>query len=596
MRAMPSWPGAALLLVCAGASAGCARPSAFHGPRSLLQRDGAGGPRVGPVTLEGDARPALLETASFEVELPARPLLTFGVGCVVPAGLEPPGWLRVQVRAGDRLLAERTLNPRALRGWRDVSVPLDGLGARTTLTFSMALSDRQGQPIGVPPGMAIVISEPVVHDRDAYGRAKGIVLVSIDTLRRDHVGAYGYRRPTTPRLDALAGGGLVADDAVSVSSWTLPSHLSMLTSVDPAVHGAMDMRHGFNGRVPTLAALLRDAGYATRAVTSHLYVSGVYGVDRGFDGLDFHQDRRATDVANRAIDLVDRFGDRPFFLFLHFYDPHWHYDPPPAIRDLFTRGYTGDITGRWGDFSARPPESVSKADLDYLLALYDGEIRYADGELGRVLDHLNARGALANTLVLVTSDHGEEFLEHGSWEHQKTLYEEVIRIPLVARGPGIATRHETAPVSLLDVAPTILAWAGVPAPPSFQGRSLLAPLPPDREAYGETDHTIDRSHKLFLRAGARRWKAILSLDAAGSAAVAEEWYDLAADPGEHASKPPSDDATDAIRARAIARWKAARASGLPSASKAVCLSAEQKERLRALGYLQTGADAACPPE
>ena len=491
---------AALLSACLGLAPACRRAPAFEGPRSLLQRQAAGGPRVGTVTLEGDARPALLETASFDVPLPPRPLLTFGIGCSFPAGTEPPGWLKVGVRSGDRVLAERTLNPRALRGWRDLSVPLEGLGARAPLSFSLALTDRHGQPIAVPADMVLAVSEPVVHDLDAYGRGKGIVLISIDTLRRDHVGAYGHRPPTTPRLDALAKEGLVAEDAVSVSSWTLPSHLSMLTSVDPARHGGTDMRHGSGKRVPTLAALLRTAGYATRAVTSHLYVSGVYGLDEGFDSLDFRQDRRATDVADRAIDLVDRFGDRPFFLFLHFYDPHWHYDPPEKQRALFAKPYTGTITGRWGDFSGRDPASVTPADREHLLALYDGEIRYTDDEVGRVIDHLAARGALANTLVVVTSDHGEEFLDHGSWEHQKTLYEEVVRIPLIVRGPGVAARRETAPVSLLDVAPTVLSWAGVAVPPSFQGKSLLGASLGEREAYGETDHTVDRSHKLFLRA------------------------------------------------------------------------------------------------
>lgn len=595
MPRMPPRRLAALLTMCLGLSAACSRPPAFQGPRSLLQRQGAGGPRVGSVTLEGDARPALLETASFQTALPARPLLTFGIGCSFPSGTEPPGWLRVQVRAAERVLAERTLNPRALRGWRDLSVPLEGLGSSTTLTFSVALSTREGQPIPVPPDMVLAVSEPVIHDLDAYGRAKGILLVSIDTLRRDHVGAYGYGPPTTPRLDALAREGLIADDAVSVSSWTLPSHVSMLTSVDPAIHGATDMRHGFGGGVPTLPALLKSAGFATQAVTSHLYVSSVYGLDHGFDRLDFHQDRRATDVANRAIDLVDRFGDRPFFLFLHFYDPHWHYDPPEAVRALFGKPYAGAITGLWGDFSKRTPASVTRADLDHLLALYDGEIRYTDDEVGRVLDHLSARGALANTLVLVTSDHGEEFLEHGSWEHQKTLYEEVVRVPLIARGPGISARRETAPVTLLDVAPTILAWAGVAAPASFQGRSLLAPVSGDREAYGETDHTVDGSHKLFLRAGARRWKAILSLDPSGGSVRGEEWYDLAADPSEKASARPPAAAADAIRARALARWKTGRGTSASSA-RPVCLTAEQKERLRALGYVHSSGDAACPAE
>ena len=583
---------AALVVLCVGLAGACRRPPEFRGPRSLLA-SGLGGPRVGVVTLEGDARPALLQTATVETPLPARPLLTFGIGTSFEGSGIAPGWLRVEVRAGDRLLAERTLNPRAMRGWRDLSVPLEGLGRSASLTFSIGLAERSGQPLTPPPGMVLAIAEPVVHDLDAYGRERGIVLVSIDTLRRDHVGAYGYGPPTTPRLDALGRAGLVADDAVSVSSWTLPSHLSMLTSVDPAVHGGTDMRHGFAGRVDTLPAVLRAAGFATQAVTSHLYVSGVYGLDRGFDRLDFHQDRRATDVANRAIDLVDRFGDRPFFLFLHFYDPHWHYDPPEPARARFVKPYAGAITGRWGDFSKRPASAVSRADLDHLLALYDGEIRYTDDELGRVLDHLAARGSLANTLVVVTSDHGEEFLDHGSWEHQKTLYEEVIRVPLVVHGPGVAARRETAPVSLLDVAPTVLAWAGLPAPPSFAGRSLLSALPADREAYGETDHTVDGTHKLFLRAGARRWKAILSLDPSGASVRSEEWYDLAADPEEKRPAPPAAAAADPIRARALARWKAGRARGATQSSQPVCLSDEQKERLRALGYVDPGGGT-CP--
>ena len=119
---------------------------------------------------------------------------------------------------------------------------------------------------------------------------------------------------------------------------------------------------------------------------------------------------------------------------------------------------------------------------------------------------------------------------------------------------------------------------------------------PDRETYGETDHTVDRSHKLFLRAGASRWKAILSVDDAGQSIGSEEWYDLAADPREKKSAPPPAAAADAIRARAVARWKAGRASGTSAASKAVCLSAEQKERLRALGYVDPRGDAPCPPE
>ncbi len=370
---------------------------------------------------------------------------------------DAPGWYRLRVRAGDRIVLEHTLNPRAARGWRDFSVSLEGLGRVAIVGFELRLADRDGADVPCPPGLVLGVSDPTVHDLDDYGKAKGVLLVSIDTLRRDHVGAYGYAPPTTPRLDALAREGVFCEDAVSSSSWTLPAHLSMFTSVDPGAHGGVDMSHGFNHAVPTLAALLRQAGFATEAVTSHLYVSPVYGLDDGFDHLDFRQDRKATDVANRAVDVLDRIGDRPFFLFLHFYDPHWHYDPPESTRRIFDKAYAGTITGRLQDFSRRSRSNVSAADLAHLIALYDGEIRYVDDELARVFDHLRARGLERGTLVLVTSDHGEEFLEHGSWEHQKTLYEEVVRVP---RAAPIA--RPTARPTTPSTAPTSCSCAGAP--------------------------------------------------------------------------------------------------------------------------------------
>ena len=562
--------------------AGCHGRS-FEGPRPLLRETPAGGKaaRTGSVTTGGETRPALLESARYRVALPRRPLLTFGAGLSYAGQGEAPGWYRLAVRADGRTLTERTINPRAAHGWKDVSLPLEGLGREATLEFDLRFTDRDGGDIPLPADLLLGVADPTLHDLDDYGRAKGVILVSIDTVRRDHVGAYGYAKPTTPRLDALARTGILCDDAVSTSSWTLPAHLSMLTSVDPGAHGGTDMSHGYNRRLPTLASLLRKAGFATQAVTSHLYVSAVYGMDDGFDNMDFRQDRRATEVADRAVDILDRVGDRPFFLFLHLYDPHWHYDPPEAQRRIFETSYTGTLTGLWQDFSKHDRSNTSPTDLTHLLALYDGEIRYADDEVGRVLDHVKTRGLDRGTLVVMTSDHGEEFLDHGSWEHQKTLYEEVIRIPMVVAGPGVQPRHETWQTSLLDVMPTILAWAGVPASPAQQGRSLLT-TPGTREAYGETDHTIDHTHKVFLRAGAGWWKAILSLDADGKP-VHEEWYDLAADPGETTSKTAHANVAADIRARVIQRWREARGRGGPG--PAVQLTPEQRERLRALGYV-----------
>jgi arylsulfatase A-like enzyme len=583
MERMRRWPTATSILLLAAVVSLACRSAGSRGPLRLIEQRTAdgGAPRLAPLSTGGETRPALLESARFTVPLARRALLTFAAGLDWQGEGEAPGWFRLTVRAGDRVIEDRRWNPRTFRGFHDLSYPLEG-GGPAMLDFQIRFTDRHGRDVTRPPGLLLGVADPVVHDLDDYGRAQGVVLISIDTLRRDHVGAYGYPRPTTPRIDALARQGVLAEDAVSTSSWTLPAHLSMLTSVDPSVHGGVDMKHGFNRRVPALPALLRDAGFAAHAVTSHLYVSSVYGLDHGFDHLDFRQDRKAGDVANHAIDLLDRLGDRPFFLFLHFYDPHWHYQPPAGALAHFAKPYGGTITGRWQDLSQRTRETTSAADLDHLLALYDGEIRYTDDEIGRVLDHLKIRGLDRRTLVVVTSDHGEEFLDHGSWEHQKTLYEEVVRVPLLVAGPGVAPRREPAQTSLLDVAPTILAWAGLPQPAEWQGTNLLRAVPP-REAYGETDHTVDGTHKLFLRAGAGRWKAIFSLAPDAASLRHEEWYDLAADPGETRSAPPRDASADAVRQRALERFRQGRDRG--AGAPAVQLTPEQREQLRALGYV-----------
>jgi arylsulfatase A-like enzyme len=165
-----------------------------------------------------------------------------------------------------------------------------------------------------------------------------------------------------------------------------------------------------------------------------------------------------------------------------------------------------------------------------------------------------------------------------------------VRVPLALREPGVEARRERAQVSLLDVAPTILAYAGLPAPASATGRSLLGP-PPEREAYGETDQTVDGTHKLFLRGGASRWKAILNLRADATGTSGEEWYDLSSDPTERMSVPPAPHVADPIRRRALERWRADRGAG--GASRPVCLSPEQQERLRALGYVGGGSAEGC---
>lgn len=534
------------------------------------------------IAIGDEPRDALLASQAWTLDFPRHAILTFGVGSRFEGTGDAPGWGRFVVAIDGREVAKETVNPRTTHDWKDVTVELDAPPLRGVLSISIHFTDKDGRDLPQPADLRLAVSDPVLHDRAAYGLKRGVIFISIDTLRRDHVGAYGYAKPTTPNLDALARRGVLAADAVSVSSWTLPSHLSMLTSTLPGTHGGTDMKQGFNRSVPSVAEILRGLGIATHAVTSHLYVSKTYGLEAGFDSMNFRQDRLAENVANHAMDLVDRFGDRPFFMFLHFYDPHWHYAPPPDVLKIFESSYAGTLTGNLKDFQNLRPEQVKPKDLEHLLALYDGEIRYTDNEIGRLLAHLKERGADRNTLMVVTSDHGEEFLDHGSWEHQKTLYEEVIRIPLIVSGPGVAARREGQPVSLLDIAPTILDYLSVKPAPSMRGVSLLRPVGEFREMYGETDHTLDGTRLSFVRGGSKSWKAILRSDPAKQKEASSEWYDLAADPAERTNRPPAEALRVSIEARA-------RDLGLKSrsgvAKKAVELSDEQKEKLRALGYV-----------
>lgn len=565
------------------ASFGCPAPPAPSEPRSLLaERPDGARSQVDVVTLGGEARDALLATQSWTLAFPRRSILTFGVGSRFDGAGEIPGWGRFVVGLDGREIAREVMNPRVAHDWKDVTVELDSPPFKGVLTISIRFTDKDGRDLPQPLGLRLAVSDPVLHDRAGYGRKRGVILISVDTLRRDHVGAYGYPKPTTPTLDGLAKRGILADDAVSVSSWTLPSHLSMLTSTLPGTHGGTDLKQGFNRSVPTVAEILKAQGFATHAVTSHLYVSKTYGLEAGFDSMNFRQDRLAENVANHAMDLIDRFGDRPFFIFLHFYDPHWHYAPPLEVLKIFEASYSGTMTGNLKDFQKLRKDQVKPADLDHLRALYDGEIRYTDNEIGRFITHLTQRGVDRNTLMVVTSDHGEEFLEHGSWEHQKTLYEEVIRVPLLVSGPGVTARRETRPVSLLDVAPTILDFLSLKPPPSMQGVSLLQPVLALREMYGETDHTIDGTRLSFLRGGAKSWKAILRSDPAKQVERSSEWYDLAVDPQESTNRPPAGSLRAAIEARAR---DAALKSRSAAVAKPVELSAEQKEKLRALGYI-----------
>ncbi len=310
-----------------------------------------------------------------------------------------------------------------------------------------------------------------------YRNGRTVVIVSIDTLRRDHASLYGYRRKTTPGLEDLASEAVVFDDAVSTSSWTLPAHASLFTSLYPSFHGAVTLHQGLSDELTGLPRLLDEQGFFTQAIVTHLYLSEKYGFGTGFDRLLFMPETRAEQVTDRAIGVLRARGDRDLFLFLHYYDPHWHYDPPAPYDRTFDPDYSGSASGIWWDFKEHTPESMDPRDLHHILALYDGEILYTDTHLQRFFQEMKRLEMFDKALVVVTSDHGEEFGDHGGWEHQKTLYDEQLRVPLLVKLPGGEARGRRVgeQVSLLDIAPTVVEYLGLPSPTFFSGAKSSSP-------------------------------------------------------------------------------------------------------------------------
>jgi arylsulfatase A-like enzyme len=391
-----------------------------------------------------------------------------------------------------------------------------------------------------------------------------VVLVTIDTLRADHVGCYGAARAHTPALDAVGAQGVRFEQAVSPAPLTLPAHASLMTALDPPAHGVRhNSVHRLAQSLPTLAESMREAGYATAAFVGAVVLHRRFGLDRGFGVYDDevgsrvsatvgYAERRADRVVDAALAWLESAPER-FFLWIHFYDPHAEYDPPSGFASAFA--------------SRR----------------YAGEIAFADAQLGRLLAAIRSRWGEGGLLIAVTSDHGESLGEHGEITHSYTIYEATQRIPLVISGPGLPRgRVVAAPSRLIDLAPTLLALAGAEPLPGVRGRDLR-PLIDGREteprvAYLETLATqIDLHWSPLLGLRSDRLKYIR--------APQPELYDLEADPGETDNRAPREPELVARMDRELqARLAEART---PDAG--VVLSAEDRARLRSLGYVVSPA-------
>jgi arylsulfatase A-like enzyme len=319
-----------------------------------------------------------------------------------------------------------------------------------------------------------------------------ILFILVDTLRRDRLTPYGYQRQTSPEIARrLAAAGTVMEDAYSQAAWTMPSVVSLFTGRHPGeMLGADRTSYGIPGDVQPLAERLAGAGYDTAGFLANPTLHVGAGFERGFRTFyappaDVEWLRRHGDDLNRHVLpwLAARQREAPpFFLYVHYIDPHDPYDNP-EIRDnrspFEARPYTGPVAGDWvhGFFSGKLTMTDPVADLAHLSALYDSEVHYVDGRIGEILAALHL-DVLARTLVVLTADHGEELLDHGGWKHGQTMYDEQIHVPLLWRWDGHipAGRRLAGTVRLLDLAPTLAAAAGAPPDPGWEGEDLLPAL------------------------------------------------------------------------------------------------------------------------
>ncbi len=486
--------------------------------------------------------------------------------------------------------------------------------------------------------MKFLLDRPLGNGHDASKDRPNVIVIVLDTVRQDRLSCYGYPMGTTPNLDRLAGKSVLFLNAYSSSCWTPPTHSSLFTGNYPSKTGVLGGIRSFPENNLTLAEILRSEYYVTLGVTANAMISSTFGFGQGFHVYDELYDvesgyknvayllrhslfysrleneyraqpivkylsavivRRkasaifsgfelsATRVNERIYHWLDRIPrDRPYFLFVNYLDAHSPYEPPESLADTHSRSYEGWIRGLEGfelmdalqkvEDELQRGNEEAKVDAAYLSDLYDGEIHFLDRKVGEMLDELRFRGLLDNTLLVITSDHGEHFGEHNRMEHRNSLYEELLRVPLLIFLPGrFPPSMIPQNVSLCDVPVTILDILRIPVSGEVQGRSLVSLM-----SGGDYDGRVVaewRDSKTIVEGG---WKYILN-----PSQGTEELYDLSSDPREEVNLFREETDAGVQLIGSLATW-------LESFEPAVIIEGDVemdetlRESLRALGYLE----------
>jgi arylsulfatase A-like enzyme len=561
------------------------------------------------------------ESVRFQVTLPSRPMLDLAVG--TPE--DEPVTFKVAVRRGDKDEAVLTQTVTTAHRWERREVDLAPFAGESV---SLSLSAAAARPGTLAFWGAPVVRQRVARDAAAGGPPQGVILVHLDTLRRDHLDVYGYERPTAPILRGLAGEGVLFQRAITQTTWTKAETPSILTSLYATTHGVHQIPDRLPASATTIAEVYRQGGYATLSYSSAPFTGQLTNLHQGFEELHEVESTvgragpRGAKTAREYVDrLVDWLGDHrdvPFFVYLHFMDPHPPYEPnrpfdtmwaDPKGRDEYLRQMEALKTAVKEAFLAQrgmaTRDEMVKAGLDpeayirYSKDWYDGSIRGMDTEIGRLVDRLRELGLGDRSVLAFFADHGEEFHDHGRMWHGQSVYGEMINVPLIFWGPGRIPKGVKVEgrVELLDVMPTLLDLSGLPPPPAMQGRSmrpLLAsgggsggtqrPVIAEKQPMGGTDFPSASQSYTIIDAN---WKLIHNV--ARPAEKPEfELFDAEKDPLDQknvAAEHP--DVVDRL-AKTLDSWhKMATAAKLkPDTELTKGMTREQLEQLRSLGYIK----------
>jgi|CXWL01.1.fsa_nt_gi arylsulfatase A-like enzyme len=508
----------------------------------------SGSPAPSPLremALKGQSMPAFPAEERIEIPLPeaARRAGRLRLALGLVPELDKPGvtvhfTAAIESSRGTMPVLDEEVLGGAGRGWLPVTREIDlPRGGRLVLS---AQAERRGQPLPAGTGFW---GNPILTTGAANRAGKNLVVVLVDTLRADAVGAWGERSGSTPHLDRLAGESLRLSELYAPAPWTLPSVVSLLTGLQPQRHGAGQRVGGFapsglGEEARTLAEVLAGADFVTSGIYNNIYVNPAFGTSQGFDSWTWLE-RPDAEIAERAVGELRALADERFFLYIHLFDPHNPYEPRPedcaAVAVPAAPGYRGPL----GCFADRRPGLPQPAvqERPWVRGLYQAEVAAADRAVGRIVAALAELGLAEDTVLLVVSDHGEDLwdrmpqLRAGAYrpdaDHGHSLYRELLHVPALLRVPGRDAEALSGLAETVDLFPTVLAALGVPAPPT-DGQNLLAAAEPalrERRVM-IAGALLQGPERWSIRRGG--WKLVVPLDSS----LPAELYDLSSDPGE----------------------------------------------------------------